>query len=223
MPPVVASLVVRDIIQAARDEHPSFEERRHPSAGLLRMLSRYQRRLAGRIVQTNRRILTASQDTALPLADFTVGITVLDYKRPLRVWALGPATSDDPDPKTEVDLVGWEAAPRYYRAAFLRDHVLYLSGTAADWVGFTGIRFDYVPELDTLTTLGATLALPNAAESCLVAYLAYRMAVRGQKDEGVEPPDTARLHKEWLQAEDEFIGEMAGQVQAETGIIREVW
>jgi hypothetical protein len=226
MPPTVASLVARDLIQAARDAHPAFEERRHPSAMLLRLLSAYQRRLGAKLIQRNRMILTASQDTALPLADFAAGITVPDYKRPLKVWALSAATTDDPDPKTEVDLVGWQAAVRYLRAASLRNNVLYLSGQVSDWAGFTGIRFEYVPELDSLTALtgsGGTLALPNAAESCVVAYLAYRMAARGVKAEDIEPPDTGLFLREWQVAEDDLLTEIAGHVQATVGVVREVF
>jgi hypothetical protein len=226
MPPVVASLVARDLIQAARDLSPAFDERRNPSPMLLRLLSTYQRRLAGKVVQRNQTVLTANQETALPLATFTAGITVPDYKRPLKVWALESGNTADPDPKTEIELVGWTALPRYLRGAALKDHVLYLSGVPADWVNFTGIRFEYIPELNALTALtgsGGTLALPNAAEPVLVAYLAYRMAARGVKAEDVEPPDTPRLRQEWLEAEDDFLGELIGQVQAESGIIRDVF
>jgi hypothetical protein len=226
MPPTVASLVARDLIRAARDEHPSFDERRHPSPMLLRLLSAYQRRLGGKLIQRNPGILTASQDTALPLADFTAGITVPDFKRPLMVWALGTTGSGDPDPKTEVGLVSWQAAPRYYRAAYLRNTVLYLSGTPADWLGFTGIRFEYIPELDALTALtgsGGTLGLPNAAEPALVAYLAYRMAARGVKDPDLDPPDKVFFQREWLEAEDDLLTEVAGHVQAVSSVIRDVF
>lgn len=227
MCPAVASLVAGDLIEAARDEHPSFTEQRHPDPVLVRGLSRYQRRLVARLVQVNRTVLTQVQETALPLADFDTGITLVDYKYPAAVEVeLPPETGGGPVRKYQVELVPWQGRLRHHLGAYIRDHVLYLTGTAQDWVGFTKVRFFYIPEVEALTATtgaGGALVLPNAAEPCLVAYLASVMAQRGIVDGTLERADARVFRQNWREAEDEFLAEMGTHVQAQYSVIRETF
>ena len=217
--PDVASLVARDLILAARDEHPAFAEgRRHPSPVLLRRLSRYQRELASKLIRLRPSALVAVLETALPLADFDLGIELPDYKYPAACEAIETDGTERP-----VDLVSWQSRLQWVRAAYLRSGFLYLTGIAADWSGFTQINFSYVPELEALTGLNDVLIVPNAAEACLVADLSYFMARRGQKDPDVEPPDTAAFAAAWSAAEEHFLNEQGRHTQAQSSIVRETF
>ncbi len=216
------SLVAADLIRSARDEHPSFaDERRHPKETLLRGLSRYQRTLASKVLKRNNAAMVTTFEEDLPLADFAAGVEVPDYKYPGGVEAI-----DGQGVSSRIDLVPWQSRNGYLLAAYLRAGVLYLTGTAVDWVGFVTLRFFYVPEVEALTALtgaGGTLVLPNAAEPCLVAFLAYLMAKRGHKDETVEKPDVTVHLTDWQAAEKDFLDEMHNHSTAESSIVRETF
>lgn len=226
MPPTVASLVAADLIQSARDEHPLFDDRRHPKLILLRALSRCQRRLVPKINRVNTKFLTEELETALPLADFAAGITLPDYSFPVGVEVQSPSSVQGGTNIFAVDIISREARLRYALCVYIRNNVLYLSGDANDWVGFTYVRFYYVAEVDPLTTYtgaGGTLVLPNAAEPCLVAYLSHFMAKRTQKAEGVEAPDKRTFREGWKEAERDFLDELAMHTQAEVSVVRDVF
>ncbi len=226
MPPTVASLVAADLFESARDEHPLFDPRRHPDLVLLRALSRYQRRLVPRITRVNTKFLTTELETALPLADFDAGITLPDYSYPVGAEVETPGSIQAENKKFTADIVAREARFRYDLAVYVWNNKLYLTGQAADWQGFTFVRFYYVAEVDPLTTLtgaGGTLVVPNAAEPCLVAYLCHFMAKRTQKTEKVEAPDRRQFRDEWREAETELLDELSMHVQAEVSVVRDVF
>jgi hypothetical protein len=222
--PAVASLVTGDLIESARDEHSSFDSRRHPNAILIRALSRYQRRLVPRIIRLNRSVLTTTLEQALPLANFDAGIALLDYKYPAAVEVETiPEQSGLANRKFPVDLVSWQARTRYHLGAYIRNNVLYLTGSAPDWLGFTKVRFFYMPEVEKLTTAASVLVVPNAAEPCLVAFLASVMAQRGTTDEALEKPDAGWFRSAWREAEEEFLDEMGMHTQAQVSVVKEVF
>jgi hypothetical protein len=221
MPPV-ASLVAKDIIDAARDLHPVFDRRRHPGGVLLRALSRYQRTLAAQIIQYNPSVLTQVQTTNLPLPDFDAGVTLPDFKYPAGVEAeMPPESGGTVNRKHQVDLVPWQARFRWHLGAFIRNNTLYLTGTALDWVGFQAVRFYYVPEAETLNSETDVLVLPNAVEPCLTAYLGHVMAQRSKGDPTAAGLDAREFRVTWREAEDQLLDEMGRHEQATTSVIHE--
>ncbi len=222
--PVVASLVAGDLIDEARDEHPTFDDRRHPGKALRRRLNRYQRELIPEITTRNRSILTDVLEQSLPLADFAAGVVVPDYSYPAVVEIEGPPEAGELKNRTfDIDIVEWAARHGYHMASYLRNNVLYLTGTARDWNGLTTLRFYYVPEVDDLTAPTSTLILPNSARSCLVANLAAFMASRGRTEDPKEQPDKAWFDGQWQRAEQRFFSTMAKNTQVTSSIIREVF
>jgi hypothetical protein len=222
--PTPASLVVQDLILSARDHHASFEARRHPDPVLMRALSRYQRTLVPQLLRLRPDAVVSLQTTVLPLADFDAGITVPDFTYPRGVEATLPAVAGLAERHRAVDLVSWGDRHRYTNAAYLRGQVLFLTGTASDWTEYTAIRFHYTPQVDALTATtgaGGTLILPNAAEPCLVTFLAAFMAKRGHADESVGQPNVAGLQAEWEAAEQMFLSESGRHQQAVVGVVRE--
>lgn len=216
------TLVARDLIQSARDEHLAFDRRRHPDGMLVRALSRYQRRLVPRLIRLNPTILTQVLEQALPLPDFDAGVTLPDHKYPagVEVETL-PQESGLRQPKFQVELIPWQARFRWHLGAFIRNNVLYLTGSERDWLGFVKLRFYYVPEVTPLTTVDDTLVLPDAAEPCLVAFLASFMAQRPVGGADVERPDVREFRTAWRETEEEFLDEMGQHVQAQTSVIAE--
>lgn len=228
MPPI-SSLVVRDLIRSARDEHSTFDDRRHPDRLLVRRLSTYQRRLVSKIITLNPTILIQVLEQDFPLPDFAAGVTLPDHKYPAGVEAeMVPSESGGGasggglrEPKFQVELIPWQARFRWHLGAFIRGNVLFLTGTERDWVGFIKLRFYYMPEVEELTGPSSVLVVPNAAEPCLVAYLASVMAQRGTTDKEMERPDPKWFRATWQEVENEFLDEMGRHVQAQTSIIAE--
>lgn len=221
MPTTPASLVAKDLILAARDEHPSFEERRHPSQVLLRALSRKQRSLVSKMLVSNSGALVTNLDTVLPLADFDAGVTLPDYK-----GAPSLEIEDAAGCKRSIDLVAWELRTSYRMGAFIRNGVLYLTGVAEDWTGLSILRFLYTPEVMALTALtgaNGTLVLPNSAEPCLVAYLAYFMAKRSHNDKAVAQADRVEFKVLADEAEEDFLDEMDRSQQAVVSKVMETF
>jgi hypothetical protein len=221
---MAGTLVAGNLIRAARDEHPTFDDRRHPDPVLLRALSRYQRELLGRITRLDPAQGIAHLDTTLPLSSFSAGITVAACKKPFgaEVTLAGHHVHGKTHP---VDLIPWREKAAYRHAVYFLDGVLYLTGQARDWVHFSMLRFYYVPEPASLAlddTVILTL-LPDAAEPTLVAFLASKMAQRGGAGEGQTPPDPASFAADWMRAEDRFFDEMAANTQAVTSTVREVF
>lgn len=215
------TLVVGDLIKAARDAHPTFNDRRHPDAVLLRALSRYQRELLGRLIRLDQTQAVVQLDTDLPLPDFDKGIPVYAYKYPMGAAVFQPNS----DKSHDVEIVAFQDRHRYRGAVFLLDNILYLTGRSRDWEPFSLIRFYYVPEPDALPALMTTtlVYLPDSAENTLVTYLAMKMAQRGghSATDGEQEPDAAGIAGEWKVAEERLLDESARKTQAVSSQVRD--
>lgn len=218
---MAGTLVVGDVIRSARDASPTFDVRQHPDPVLLRALSRYQRELLARIIRLDPSRGVVSLDTALPLADFDAGIAVAAYKYPLGA----EATTTGETTAHPVNIVAYRDRMNYRHAVYLLNGRLYLTGDAEDWVPFASVRFSYVPEPSALAMAMTTVLtlLPDAAEPCLVAYLASLMATRGGAPEGMSPPDPALHRAQWREAEELFLDEIGRCTQAVTSQVRETF
>ena len=215
------TLVAADLIRAGRDQHPTFDDRRHPDPVLLRALSRYQRELLARIIALDPSEAVTHLDTALPLADFHAGIAVPVYKYPFGA----EVTESGAEHSTPVDIVPWRSQADHIFAVYLVNNVLYLCGEDYNWTGYSNLRFLYVPEPAALILAMTTVLtyLPNAAEPALVAFLAFQMAKRGGAGEGQAKPDVSLFAAEWRAAEERLFDETGRRTQAVVSVIREAF
>jgi hypothetical protein len=222
---MAGTLVADNLIVAARDASPTYDDRRHPDAVLLRALSRYQKELLGRIIRLDPSKAVEYFDQALPLTVFANGIAVPAYKYPLGAQVTYSGGTD----VCHLTLVQWADNLRYShggdesgaRACYLLNGILFLCGEAEDWTEFSSLRWRYVAEPAALAMSRATVLtlLPDSAEGTLVAYLALKMAQRGGAEEGEPKPDAASAAADWQVAEDRFFDEMGRNTQAVSSII----
>lgn len=214
-------LTADGVIQAARDLHPAFDDRRHPPAVALRALSRYQRTLHGRAAAIRAQAFTVSHTVDLPLADHAAGITLPDPWRAIdRVFCtsrLGREQVVDLVPEVRVNDAN---TPRL--AAFTRGQVLYLARTASAWTDYRSVTVRYVPIPGELTALDDELILPDTAEAALVAHLAFRFAQRGHLDPALPPVPLDVFADEAQRAEAEFLADLGNANTAETWRVRDV-
>lgn len=215
-------MVTADVIRSARSLHPTFDKNRHPDRMLVETLSRYQRELLARIIRLDDSLAVTFFDTPLPLADFDSGIALPAYKYPSSVEVTHVGAAGHQRVAT-VDLVPWQDHKAYHGAAYIRNGVLYLTGRAQSWAGFSNVRFYYIPEPDAvdLSLEGTLDFLPQAAEPVVVAYLCKVMAGRGGHGPNEVAPNVGQFTKDWRDSESYFFDEIGHHTQAVVSTVKD--
>jgi hypothetical protein len=210
-----------DIIEGARDQHPSFDERRHPGRMLLRVLSGYHRDLCIKAVHQNEAILASSQTTLLPLAVFATGIALPAYQYLHGGTVVPVATGSDPAPLTIVPWANRFQAARF-PAGYVLGATLFLLGAATDWTPYASIVLSYTPIAGELTASNSVLLLPDTAAATCEAALALVMANRGTADPGMPPINVGRFAQLADEAERTFLDDIFLRRGNQTNLVREV-
>lgn len=209
-------LIVREIISAARDLHPSFDEQQTPNASALRYLSRYAGELHGKIAAIDRDILR--EDVTLAVPDpFEDGIELPANRQVIELATDGGAPIAVIAALTRNDF----NAPR--PAAWQVGNRLYLSGNAAGWRDVTTISIAHVPAAVRLTQLTDTLEIPDAAENAVVSNLALFMAMRGNVRPNATPIPVGDFGANARQAEQTYLDDVVLGLSGRTFVIRDVW
>lgn len=178
------ALVVSDLIEAARDLHPSFAGERQPAKPIYRFLTGWHRRSVQLIAEENVDLVLEEHEVSLPLADFDAGYSgipdhlLLDHGGEVALGGTRTARFH------LVDYSGRHQAPRW--SGYFRNGTLYLVGEESWWSGASSISVPYVPMPTAITGKTDELLLPDDAYSWAVAAIASLMA-RRSKDETVDP------------------------------------
>lgn len=210
-----------DLIDAARDQHASFDYRRHPDPLLLRALSRYHRELCMKAVHAHETILAIVAPISLPLANFSAGITLPAYQY-LHGGTVVPISGTDGS--LPLTLVPWgnRFQDSRFPSAYVLKDVLYLRGVATDWGPYATINLFYTPIASELTALTDTLILPDTAIGACRDYLASFMANRGHADPSMPKLNAADFMARYLESEKLFLDDVFLQRGNEDNRIREV-
>lgn len=199
-------------ITRARDAHSAFDTHRNPDAVLLRMLSDYAVELHGKVAERDETALATEQVEDLPLADFEDGITLEANRYVLEATATAGDPNGTPYP---IDLIPlshrFDSQRGRGRYAWVVAGVLYLRGTANVWKEFAEVRIKYVPIPAELTTLAATIALPDTALRACAAHLAYQMACRGHNDASLPAIDAGSFARKAEKAEVGFLNDVSNR------------
>jgi hypothetical protein len=217
------TLLAGTLIDEARDLHVSFNERHHPSKLLLRELDRYQGQLLSRALQINEDYQGVVLQALLPLSVFPNGIAITSARIPTRAEAV-----DQRDVPHELELRAWayRQDPAPLLCGYVYNSTLFLRGEAADWTAFKRIDLYLQPLATALTALtgtGGTLTIGDSARAPLVGRLAALMATRAHTDPELPQPTPGLFTDQWLQAESEFLREIASSRDGEMFQVREVW
>lgn len=214
-----------EVIDGARGLDPSFSPSRHPSRIGLEFLNRYQRRLAGKMLQVEKESISTEISFSLPLTTFTDGVQLASALGPPIVWLEydrihGFELGDAEGGRWPLPVVPFKdrfTADRS-RYGWLRQKVLYLSGSAAEWVGYDAVIFTYAPTPTTVATPETVLILPDNALDCTVLALGAEMGKR-------RPKDLVRttLIAEAKEAEEEFLNLLEEANDVDIGSVRRVF
>jgi hypothetical protein len=201
------TLIAQGIITAARDQHESFDQRRHPDAIVLRELSMYHRALCAKMIHADEVVLAAPFPIALPLVDFNAGVALPAYHY-LHGGTVVP--SSDTDQKLPLTLVPWgnRFQDTRFPSAYILGNLMTLRGVASDWTMYASIILSLTPVAADLAKTTDALIVPDTAETTCEAAVAAFMALRGHRDKSLPAVDY-RTFKEGLeQAERAFLDDI---------------
>jgi hypothetical protein len=209
-----------DCIEGARDQHTSFDERRHPDRMLLRQLSGYHRRLCAKAVHVNESIMATALTIPLPLTSFAGGYTLPAYQ----YLHGGEMLGANGIAAASFTLVPWAARNDGGRmpAGYVHGGVLYLLGADTDWTSYANLRLTYTPMAPEFTALADVLLLPDTAADTCGAFLALTMANRGVVEKGAPKPDVDLFLRLYTGAEEDFLTDVFLQRGNQSNRIREV-
>lgn len=225
----------RDLVDQARDFHPAFDRRQLPDKLVLRQLSRYQRRLAGKITALSEEALAvpvvfakAEVDAAAVAGVTGPGLALPEYLLILSIFTR--YTAGGPD--IPVQLVAYSnnmaQALLDFPSAYLIRQSLYpvnrwRAGTAikgeatglTGWEELDGVSMIVVPVPPELVSLESEITLPAATHDALIAKTALWMASR----QGVAPI-LPQLPSEAREAEEAAVMALGSQDTTSTWTVR---
>lgn len=208
------------VVNAARDTHPAFDDRRNPDAAVLRFLSRYVRELHGKVAAIDETRLAVEEVVDFPLADFEAGVALPAHRYLAGASARLTSTSASGDPLTvPVEVVPWAHRhdPKLKPAScWIVNGVAYFLGPERSWSNVAEVAFLLVETPSELATLADTLAIPDEAEAACVAACALFMAKRGHKDEKLPEIDVNLFIGEAERAERAYLDDVANR---NTGVV----
>ncbi len=157
------AFTVADVIEEARDQHPSFEPLRTPDQTCFRQLNRYIRQLYYRAIERDSSLYSTTEEITLPLADFDAGyaLPAFVYYQGGTLILAGGIQRDE-----QFNIVPWanRFSPNVYNAGYILEGVLYLLGDAKDWSNVESINFNYAPEPTLPADEAADVPLPDGAQ-----------------------------------------------------------
>lgn len=212
----LGSLTAGQIIQEARDAHPTFGPRQHPNGTLLRLLSSYQRAIFAKIAQTNPALCASNLFITLPLASFADGV-----KLPSFTYVLPNPTliTTNGNIRVPIDLVNatFQSDPEQsHQFAYLQGGSLFLGRQAENYDPYQQLQVQMVLTPPSLKALADPLTLPDYGLDTYVGHLVAKMAMRAT------PPIVA-LAAEGQRMEIDFLAAVGQQKGAEVSYTRDVF
>ena len=180
-------LTAGEVIEEARDRHPTFDKNRHPQKVVRRALSTYVGKLLGKINEIDEQAITVEQEFTMPVSQalFALGITLPANRGVEDIVAVDQQTRRLP-----IELIrAGNRSDRNSRiaSAWIVNGVLYMNGVLTSWNGVTKLAVRYAPVAGLLATDADVLAVGEWARDTCVEATAFAMARRKLVKEG-EPP-----------------------------------
>lgn len=209
---------VADVIRAARDSDPGFDDQHTPDGVLVRFLTRLQQRVLARVFRVRADVVHTDETIQFPLGDFDAGEAITTsflYVHGCTAYY----ENDDADP-VDVELVGYHErlSEGLWPAAYIRESQFFPLGHEDDWDDIDYVILDLFPQGATLTALVDTLDLPGQPLDMAAAAASAFMARRGTSTAGWQ-----ELAAYAAQAEQEYIDQVTGLGKAEVYVPPTVW
>lgn len=214
-------LTPSEVVDEARDLHPSFTEAKHPDKVVLRSLSTWQQELLSKLQRVYPEELRLVEEISLPVSPFEDGHD-LPANNGVSEGTLYHNEGDYPQTRFQIlPEVQGGTGGFYWPSGFVRGGTLFLNGKEADWEGYDRIDVPYIPAADPIDPAGAdSSSLPDLARSAARFHLAEFMAARHDGDDPA--PNLDYFMARARNAEDEFLRAMQLKGSGTTGKIRDV-
>ncbi len=184
------SFTADDVVNAARDRHPSFDPKSAPNEVGYRYLDQFAGALASDIMQRRPEAMTVTAlVTPLPLAVFSSGIAVPANLMVTEVTAL---RTGDTSPNEDAPVALLAPSQRFRFSgngtvgfgiltltAYLNGSTLQLGSDATAWSPYASITVRYIP-VPSVTTGASVLPFPDDAMTPCVSALAEFFGMRRQ-------------------------------------------
>ncbi len=223
------SRLVSGVVTAARDRHRSFDQERQPPGPIYRYLADYCQELQNKVLGFLPDYLQVETTTtvALPLADFSAGITLAPARLLTEVVAVDPASAVE-QLEYEVTIIAEEARFAINQPAlhcWQTGDTIFLRGPADRWSSFGSIELSSAPafgdvDIAALQLPAAVLPLPDAAAGAVSAKLAAFMADRS---EGLDEQIVGRFNARADEAEAAFMSHVLDRLQGTTFTVLDVY
>lgn len=227
-----------EILDEARDHHPSFNTRNVPPKAALRALSRYVQYLTGRVLEMGEDALAepvlVTREDLVDAVEGRTGITLpphMGVMRSIHTWkgadtpsgilSLTPGQPGMLIPVKSVDYAHrYSIGAHHFPAVSVFGQKLYplnlmdaisYTYTKHGWEDYMGLQIVLVPMPAQLTALSDEVQIPEVARPALVMHLAVWMA--GRQGAAVVK-DLPLLPQQALEAEGMAIRTLAGQDSA---------
>ncbi|MFP3948893.1 MAG: hypothetical protein ACLFWG_09200 [Longimicrobiales bacterium] len=211
------ALAVADLIEAARDLHPSFARERQPVKPIYRFLTGWHRRAVQLVADRNADLVLQVHSVSMPLGDFDAGYA--SFPDHLLLDHGGKVVQGDIEERFHI--IDYSArlgsVPRW--SGYFYNGTLFLAGEEAWWTAVDSIEIPYVPMPAAITASSDELLLPDDAYSWAVAAIGMHMARRTQ-DESVVVQDYRA--DERIERND-YLEAAGARSQAKVVQTREVW
>jgi len=225
------AVAVADIIIAARTVHEAFGFEAHPDSVCLAFLSRYHRMLMGRVASIDpesvaevQQILKATWEAGWDYGD--TGVAAQDH----HIYLPGRVNHIDGESWDILHFSPWAARAREFRqvndafwpAYSIVSGNIHFHGAKSNWSRYASADLYYVPMTAALASTD-DIALPDSAESSMVAALAYHLCQRSLNANSPGAPDCALLRMDWMENERAFLYEIGDRRKASSSTTLDVW
>lgn len=211
-----------EIIEEARDYHPSFDERQTPTATARRFVNRYDEELYQEILRMEPEYFLTSHEISFPLNDFDAGYSALpDYYQHRE----GTVYIGDQPLREDLHIVPFKMRhmPGVANAAYLLgSNTIHFVGEAADWETVNRVVFYYIPARTVLADTTTTSILPDFMRPAMVERLALFMASRGT-GASEESISLSLTRDDWKETEMRCLQTAGDRGRSDAGYVREEW
>lgn len=172
-------LTVGEVLNHARDLHPSLSETNAPNPLAYRALSRFLSDLVEEIAHRVPGFFGTELTVPLPLASFDAGLDLGaalpgGWKRLLDLFFVYADSTTDPPTRVRGNAIPLEQRDMNgpLPAWTLRSNVIYLLGQPGDYGNFASFVLTYTPLSVDVAGLNAPILLPDDSREALAAMLA---------------------------------------------------
>ncbi len=217
------AILAADVLAAARLVSPAFNERFNPDPVVEDFLTRYVRRIIGRVTMRNPDAFMVDELVTLPFGDFDAGEALPAHHRFYDGWVLWKSAGSAVDRLDHLALTSWDdrIRTRVFPSGSIVNGFFRPHGRPELWERYQSYTLRYVP-LHAAVTLASTIVMPDTALDVLVAAVADFMAPRVPL--GINPPTLIQnLRQDRTEAERLFIKEIGSSRMAWSDQVADVF